>query len=59
MSEKAEMMELLESYKAGHVPLIVPITLLNHYVRKFNPQYLSDQWYLRPHPVELRLRNHA
>lgn len=57
--DKAEMMELLEAYKAGHLPLIVPITLLNHHVRRFNPPYLPEQWYLKPHPVELRLRNHV
>jgi hypothetical protein len=41
------------------VPLIVPITLLNHYVRKYDQQYLHDQVYLNPHPMELHLRNHT
>ncbi|MBF0191688.1 MAG: DUF523 and DUF1722 domain-containing protein [Magnetococcales bacterium] len=57
--EKAEMLELLDAYRAERIPLIVPITLLNHYVRKFAPPYLSGQWYLHPHPLELKLRNHA
>ncbi|MBF0456060.1 MAG: DUF523 and DUF1722 domain-containing protein [Magnetococcales bacterium] len=57
--EKAEMMALLASYKEGQVPLLVPITLLNHYVRRYEVSYLSDQWYLQPHPAELALRNHA
>ncbi|MBF0184672.1 MAG: DUF523 and DUF1722 domain-containing protein [Magnetococcales bacterium] len=57
--EKEEMQELLAAFSQGHLPLIVPITLLNHYVRKFHPPYLAGQWYLHPHPAELRLRNHV
>ena len=41
------------------VPLIVPITLLNHYVRKYDEPYLKQQLYLNPHPLALKLRNHA
>ena len=57
--EKAELLEIIDLYKAGNYPLIVPITLLNHYVRKYDKPYLADQYYLNPHPVELNLRNHA
>jgi uncharacterized protein YbgA (DUF1722 family) len=41
------------------VPLIVPLTLLKHYIDKFKEPYLSGQYYLDPHPLELKLRNHA
>lgn len=57
--EKQELIEIINNYKAGHLPLIVPITLLNHYVRKYDQPYLKGQVYLNPHPVELRLRNHV
>jgi len=57
--EKQEMLELIEHYRQGSVPLIVPITLINHYVRKYREPYLSRQVYLQPHPVELQLRNHS
>lgn len=57
--EKQEMMEILSQYKEGLIPLIVPITLLNHYVRKYDKSYLADQIYLHPHPIELKLLNHA
>ena len=57
--EKRELLEIIEQYRQGHVPLIVPVTMLNHYVRKYEPPYLRDQYYLRPHPIELQLRNHA
>lgn len=57
--EKQELLEVIENYKQGLVPLIVPVTLLNHYVRKYDKKYLADQFYLHPHPLELKLRNHV
>ena len=57
--EKKELREIIDLYRQGAVPLIVPITLLNHYVRKYDQPYLKDQYYLHPHPVELQLRNHV
>ncbi|HRY83518.1 MAG TPA: DUF523 and DUF1722 domain-containing protein [Candidatus Cloacimonadota bacterium] len=58
-AEKTELLEIIERYRAGNYPLIVPITLLNHYVRKYDKDYLAEQFYLNPHPVELKLRNHS
>lgn len=58
MDEKAELSETIGRYHAGLTPLLVPLTLINHYVRKFKPVYLADQYYLNPHPLELKLRNH-
>jgi len=57
--EKLELTEIINNYHNGHVPLIVPLTLLKHYVRKYNEPYLKRQHYLNPHPLELRLRNHV
>jgi len=57
--EKQEVLEVINGYHEGMVPLIVPITLLKHYVRKYDEPYLKDQVYLNPHPVELKLRNHV
>ncbi len=57
--EKKELLEVIDGYRQGHVPLVVPITLVNHYVRKYKPGYLLDQSYLNPHPAELALRNHV
>ncbi len=57
--EKAELLEIIGQFKAGLIPLIVPVTLLQHYVRKYKEPYLADQVYLNPHPIELKLRNHA
>ena len=57
--EKRELLEVFEQYRQGFVPLIVPLTLMNHYVRKYDQPYLKIQTYLNPHPVELKLRTHV
>lgn len=57
--EKQEVLELIGNYRSGHLPLIVPVTLLNHFVRKYSQPYLSVQTYLNPHPLDLQLRNHV
>lgn len=57
--EKQELIDVIEDYRSGYVPLIVPVTILNHYVRKYNEPYLKKQWYLNPHPIELKLRTHV
>jgi uncharacterized protein YbgA (DUF1722 family)/uncharacterized protein YbbK (DUF523 family) len=58
-AEKEELLEIIDEYRKGYIPLIVPVTLLNHYVRKYDQSYLKDQYYLHPHPIELKLRNHV
>ena len=55
--EKQEMLQVIDNYRAEQVPLIVPITLANHYVRKYDQPYLKQQTYLNPHPLDLKLRS--
>jgi uncharacterized protein YbgA (DUF1722 family) len=57
--EKKETLEIMKNYKNELIPLIVPVTLLNHFIRKYNQEYLKEQYYLHPHPYELKLRNKA
>jgi uncharacterized protein YbgA (DUF1722 family)/uncharacterized protein YbbK (DUF523 family) len=57
--EKEELLALITQYHDRLVPLIVPLTLLRHYVRKYDQKYLQQQVYLSPHPAELMLRNHV
>jgi len=57
--EKQELLELIDKYRTGFLPLVVPITLINHYVKKYEQPYLKEQVYLNPHPLELQLRNHV
>ena len=58
-TSKQELLETIEEYRRGLVPLIVPITLVRHHVRRHGIRYLAGQVYLEPHPRELMLRNHV
>ena len=56
---RAELLALIQDYAGGRVPLVVPLTLFGHHIRRCGVTYLADQVYLHPHPVELMLRNHV
>jgi uncharacterized protein YbgA (DUF1722 family) len=58
-ASREELLTLIDDYQRGLVPLVVPITLFRHYVRRLNISYLRGQVYLEPHPRELMLRNHV
>jgi len=58
-SDRKELAEIVKDYHRELVPLIVPVTMLRHYVAKHDIEYLRDQYYLTPHPIELKLRTHA
>ena len=58
-ADRAELRAVVEDYRRGLVPLVVPLTLLGHHVRRLGVAYLADQVYLSPHPRELMLRNHV
>jgi len=55
--DKRELQDVITNYRRGQLPLVVPVTLLRHYLRRFPDPYLSAQYYLAPHPDELMLRN--
>ena len=55
--DKQELSSLIDRYHQGEIPLIVPITLLHHYFRKYPHSYMSEQVFLTPYPQALRLRN--
>lgn len=57
--EKRELLEVIARYRARLLPLVVPLTLIRHYVRKYDVPYLRRQVFLDPHPAELMLRNHV
>lgn len=54
--QKQEMLDQIEGYRIGVLPLLAPLTLLKHYLREFPKPYLQGQSYFEPYPVELRLR---
>lgn len=55
--EKQELVGLIEDYRQGLIPLVVPVTLLRHHVHRHGVTYMLGQLYLEPHPKELMLRN--
>ncbi len=56
-ADRDEMAQLIEEHRLGQTPLVVPLTLLAHHLRKHQVAYLLNQSYLQPHPRELMLRN--
>ena len=56
-AEKSELQRLIEQYRAGVIPLVVPLTLLKHHFRRHPHPYVDIQAYLQPHPEDLSLRN--
>ena len=58
--DKGELLGLMEDYRQGLVPLIVPLTLLKHHLSRYPvPDWVDQQVYLHPYPKELMLRNHV
>ncbi|MGZ8135957.1 MAG: YbgA family protein [Methylococcaceae bacterium] len=55
--DKAELCEIIERYRNGEIPLIVPLTLLKHHFRKSPDPYIEDSYYMSPYPQELQLIN--
>lgn len=55
--ERHEIHQIIDQYRAGIVPLVVPLTLLKHHLRRHPQPYLALQAYLQPHPEDLSLRN--
>ena len=57
--DRAELVDQIERYRTGLVPLVVPVTLLAHHFRRHPHDWVNQQTYLRPYPAELMLRNHV
>ncbi len=58
--DKAELLDVIEDYRQGLVPLVVPLTLLKHHLNRHPvPDWVHQQVYLNPYPKELMLRNHV
>ena len=57
--EKALILSSIDDFRAGLVPLVVPLSLLRFNIAKHDVEYLRGQLYFDPHPKELCLRNHC
>jgi uncharacterized protein YbgA (DUF1722 family) len=58
-ADKAELVACIEDYRQGLVPLVVPLTLLQHHFRRHPESWVEEQTYMHPYPAELMLRNHV
>lgn len=54
---RADLVDVIDDYRLGMVPLVVPVTLLQHHFRSNPHPWISRQVYMNPHPRELLLRN--
>ena len=59
LDARTELLGIIEAYRQKRVPLVVPMTLMKHHVRRQKVAYLEGQVYLDPHPRGLSLRNHV
>lgn len=57
-SEKETLHTQIDDYASKIVPLIVPVSTLHLYAKKYNTEYLLDQTFLNPYPKNLSLRSH-
>jgi uncharacterized protein YbgA (DUF1722 family)/uncharacterized protein YbbK (DUF523 family) len=51
--EKAFLLDSLEQYRGGKIPLSVPVSLVRSWIIRFEESYLSNQVFFRPYPLEL------
>lgn len=56
-TSRGDLVEVIDAYRLGLVPLVVPLTLLQHHFRSNPDPYIARQVYMNPHPRELMLRN--
>jgi len=58
-AERRELRDMIQAYRSGCVPWVVPVTLLRHHARSHELTAIAEQSYLNLHPSELMLRNHV
>jgi uncharacterized protein YbgA (DUF1722 family)/uncharacterized protein YbbK (DUF523 family) len=54
--QRKELSQQIDAYREGLMPLMVPLTLINHYLLAYPKIYLAQQSYLNPYPESLKLR---
>jgi uncharacterized protein YbgA (DUF1722 family) len=57
--EKNELQKSIEEYHQENFPLLATLVLLQHFAKKYNKDYLLEQYYLSPSPIELYLKYHV
>ncbi|WP_036832455.1 YbgA family protein, partial [Photobacterium sanctipauli] len=54
--QKKELADIILSYKEGNQPILVPLTMIKHYLREYPDPYLQLQTFIDPYPEDLKLR---
>ncbi|WP_372760849.1 YbgA family protein, partial [Litorivivens sp.] len=54
--ERQDLSDQIDKYRTGTLPLLVPLALLERYAKKYDVDYLLDQFYFHPYPEDLKLR---
>jgi uncharacterized protein YbgA (DUF1722 family)/uncharacterized protein YbbK (DUF523 family) len=55
--ERQRLKDLIEQYRLGQIPLVVPLTMLKHHFANSPNAYIESQVFMAPYPDELKLRN--
>ncbi|MEW6983156.1 YbgA family protein [Colwelliaceae bacterium 6471] len=55
-AQRQELKDNIDAYRKGIMPLMVPMTLIKHYLLEYPKAYLAQQAYLNPYPEALKLR---
>ena len=56
-AERQRLRDLIDSYRTGSIPLVVPVTMLKHHFANHPNSYIDQQAFLSPYPEQLQLRN--
>ena len=56
--DRRSLADMIEEYRNGSIPLVVPLRFLRHHFRRAPDRYVEMQHYLEPYPDDLGLRNH-
>lgn len=55
--ERQRLKALIDQYRSGQIPLVVPITMIKHHFANSPNAYIDNQVFMAPYPEELQLRN--
>ncbi|SHI18897.1 YbgA family protein [Ferrimonas marina] len=54
--ERQHLHDTILAYRRGRLPLMAPLSIVQHLLTRFPKPYITGQSYLRPHPDSLALR---
>jgi uncharacterized protein YbgA (DUF1722 family) len=58
-SRRSDLLNRIETYRRGQIPMSVPVALLAHHASTGTLPWLAGQTCLQPFPAELHLRHNV